>query len=55
MIILLIALGLVFLIWIISMFVQKKEKKTREEIVKQHLEEKKKEEEAAESRSPFRD
>ena len=54
MIYLVIVLGVVFLLWIISKLIQKKDKTTREKVIQEHVEEKKKQEEA-ESQSPFRD
>jgi regulatory protein YycI of two-component signal transduction system YycFG len=54
MIIFLIVLGVVFLIWVISLFLQRKDKKSREKIIQDHVEEKKKQEEV-ENKSPFRD
>ncbi|MCK4252092.1 hypothetical protein KAX97_11630 [candidate division WOR-3 bacterium] len=45
MIVLYIALGAVFLIWLLSLLLKISEKKTREEKIKRHQEEKKKEEE----------
>ena len=52
MIWLFIALGVVLLLWLISLLIQKKDKVSREKLVKQHLEEKKQQEEA-ETKSPF--
>jgi len=49
LIILLIAIGVVFLFWIISLLIQSADKRAREERIKRNIEEKKKEEE----RSPF--
>jgi hypothetical protein len=51
--ILLIAIGVVFLIWIISLLIQSGEKRKREADIKKRLEDKKKDEEE-EERSPFR-
>lgn len=53
MIVLFIALGLVFLFWLVTVLIQKSHKKSRDKLVEKHKEEKKKQEEA-ESRSPFR-
>jgi len=49
----LIALGVVIIIWLISIFIQRADKARREEIIRKRLEEKKKEEEAKE-KSVFR-
>lgn len=54
MIWLLVALGVVFLLWVGSLLIQKKDKASREKVIKQHVEEKKKEEEE-QSSSPFID
>jgi|GEM_PF-1544166 len=43
--ILLIAIGIVFLIWIINLLLQRRERKAREMQIKRRLEEKKKQEE----------
>jgi len=49
---LLIALGVVFLIWVLSLIIQHFDKRRREKDIQKRLEEKKKE--AEEERSPFR-
>ena len=43
--ILLIALAVVFVIWLLTVFIQKSDKRTREKLVRKHQIEKKKEEE----------
>jgi hypothetical protein len=48
-----IALGVVFLIWIVSLIIQRLDKQKRERDIQKRLEEKKKEAEESE-RSPFR-
>jgi uncharacterized membrane protein affecting hemolysin expression len=45
---LVIALGIVFLLWLVSFLIQKSEKAKREEYIKMKQEERKKEEEAKE-------
>ncbi len=48
MIFLIIALGIVFLLWLVSFVIQKSVKKSREEYIKMKMEERRKEEEAQE-------
>lgn len=48
MIYVVIALGVVFALWIVSVVIQKGEKKRREELIKMRQEERRKEEEARE-------
>lgn len=50
--VLLIALGVVFLIWILSLIIQHLDKRRKERDIQKRLEEKKKE--AEDERSPFR-
>lgn len=48
MIYILIALGVVVVLWIVSLVIQKSDKKSREEYIKMKLEQRKREEEAKE-------